>query len=266
MRRHALCLFLASSLVTGCASRPENSGKASSQDVTGTRHAGCFGAEYAADKGAYDWKQEIPAGPVVAPDDKRADAPFQRVFVRDHPLGTPPEISRIQKGLVANFVGLFINDGMESWTAVDLDRMEVVSVARRIYDKRAALSRPFGDPVFPAYDRTTIVRKWSDGHRTEMEVVSRAPIQPAAAEAFVCVANAVWEQPKQPHQQVFISDAAPGSAEMSLFDRAQEGGRTYLYEKTEPRFGASRLCFLGASKPAEIRLADGQTRRRGKIE
>ncbi len=60
----------------------------------------------------------------------------------------PPEIARIKRGYVSSFVGAFINDGLESWFGVDLDRMEAVSVQRHIYDKRAEQIKPFIEPTF----------------------------------------------------------------------------------------------------------------------
>jgi hypothetical protein len=231
-------------LVTGCAAggpspQPGVPSPATTLLSASAANPRCFDEPYAAVKVGYNSRQEIQADPgaeTAAGTSANGGAPFQRVYVQAHPLGDPPEISRIQRGVVSNFVGLFINDGLVHWDGVDLDRMEMVSVARRIYDKRASFSRPFGDPEFLDFDKSTIVRTWSDDQRIEMEVVSRSSLTPQQIQAFVCVANAVWRQPPRDLRSMpMMTDAAPGSNVLHLFDRAHDRGRTYLYEKDEFR-------------------------------
>jgi len=119
------------------------------------------------------------------------------ILIMDHPLGVPPEIARVRRGITSQFVGAFINDGLENWDAVDLDRKVTISVQRRIFDKRAEFTKQFGDPVFPDFalksmPRFIFGRKWASDQRTEEEVVVIEPLTSAAAEAVVCTANAVW--------------------------------------------------------------------------
>jgi len=59
-----------------------------------------------------------------------------RIVLRDRELSVPPEIQRIRRGYVESFTGTFINDGLEHWDGVDLDRNLVVVVQRRIHDQR----------------------------------------------------------------------------------------------------------------------------------
>ncbi len=123
------------------------------------------------------------------------------ILIVDKPLGEPPEIVRIRRGLTSHFVGGFVNDGLESWQAVDLDKKISISVQRRVFDKHAKLTRLFGDPVFPDFvskmtPRPIYARKWSSDQRTEEEVVNISTLKPDAEEAFVCAANPIWVRPR----------------------------------------------------------------------
>lgn len=59
------------------------------------------------------------------------------------PLPEPPEIARVQRGLVSHFIGEFTNDGLESWSAIDLDRRTPgCSTARSMAARRPISANP----------------------------------------------------------------------------------------------------------------------------
>jgi hypothetical protein len=154
-----------------------------------------------------------------------------RVLVQSQPLDAlPPEIARIQRGLVKRFVGKFVKDGMQSWSGVDLDRLLAVSVERRVFDRRAHLPRPVADPEFPPREQSAFARKWSEPERTEVEVVSSFPISLAEAQAFVCAANREWAA-KGPIPDEDPDDLAHGATDFFLLDRRREQDVSYRYAK-----------------------------------
>ena len=117
------------------------------------------------------------------------------------PFRSPPlEIATIQRGASTEFIGGFINDGMASWTGVDLDGREIIRITRTVWDKRASLTRPFEFPSPDKYPAETVVRKWTseDGNRKELEIVQRSPLRAEEIQAFVCLANIEWAQPRHP--------------------------------------------------------------------
>jgi hypothetical protein len=117
------------------------------------------------------------------------------------PFRTPPlEMATIQRGAFTEFIGGYINDGLASWTGVDLDSREIVSIRRTVWDKRSAMSRHFEFPPPGKYPAETVVRKWTseDGNRKELEIVQRSPLRPEEIQAFVCMANIEWAQSRQP--------------------------------------------------------------------
>jgi hypothetical protein len=153
--------------------------------------------------------------------------------------------------MMAHFVGASINDGIVTWDALDLDRMEAISIRRRIYDKRAKLTKPFGEPSFPDWDKRSFVRKWSDEQRTEMEIVSRWRLDFDQAEAFVCVANGAWSASLQDKKQGSMITDAFADARF-LFDRRNEGSAIFIYERGYSRGGpldvVSHEIFTSAPK------------------
>ncbi len=81
-----------------------------------------------------------------------------------------------------------------SWFGVDLDRMEVISVQRHIYDRRATLTKPFIDPSFQSWDHRSFVRKWfsSGGCRPQVmsgnapfcDIVAQSPVYCTGTHVF----------------------------------------------------------------------------------
>jgi hypothetical protein len=167
----------------------------------------------------------------IALDDQPGEA-GKLVFL-NHPLDlVPPEIARIRRGLVNYFTGKFVKDGLYTWAAVDLDRLMAVSVERRVFDLRAHQSRAVGDPVFTRLEHLNFARKWSDGQRTEVEVISVFPIALGEAQSFVCEANRVWLEKAQPPKDEDPSyQMSDGVTQTFLLDYRQQQGVAYKFIK-----------------------------------
>lgn len=147
--------------------------------------------------------------------------PAPRLQMSSGPLQSPPEIERVARGFVVHWVGGFINDGYETWSAIDLDRGLVVSIDRRVYDKRAIQTQPFGDPVFSPNDPYSYARKWTSQDRTEAEVVSISELEPDDARAFVCLANAEWDLPQVAPELFAQGPTDTLTSERNLLDRSE---------------------------------------------
>src|SRR5262245_60201782 len=102
---------------------------------------------------------------------------------------TPPvEIEAIARGVYAETIGLFINDGFAEWVGVDLDKSEIVEVQRFAGRELGAAPRAGSDP-------NVTRRETRDGDRHTIDIVRRAPLAADAAGDIVCGANAVWAAP-----------------------------------------------------------------------
>lgn len=196
----------------------------------------CFGALYGSEKRDYAGRQQIGRAPQVRPQAtnlRNLPLPSPRIQVQSTTLGTPPEIQRIERGYVTSWVGGFINDGLMSWSGIDLDRREAISVIRRIYDTRAKLSRPFGEPVFDEWDHVSIARTWSTDQRTETEVVKRRSLEPNELTAFVCIANGAWgvrQKSALDLMETIPTDTLANNA--TLQDRTEENGAVFSYSRS----------------------------------
>jgi hypothetical protein len=167
-----------------------------------------------------------------------------KILLQTQPLETlPPEIARIQRGMVKRFVGKFINDGQMSWSGVDLDRLMAVTVERRVFDRGAHQPRPVPDPRLSAQGDSTFARKWSDAERTEVEVVSTFPINPAEAVAFVCAANPEWAD-KNPLPADDSDAISEGATDFFLLDQRQDQEFSYRYSKPV-QLGEALAIVLG---------------------
>jgi len=200
----------------------------------------CFGALYAGEKRDYMQRQQVDRAPLRRPQATHLNGvapPSPRIQIQPANLGTPPEIQRIERGYVTNWVGGFINDGNMSWNGIDLDRHEVISVVRRVYDTRAIQTRPFGDPVFTDWDHSSFARKWSDDQRIEMEVVTLRNLRPEEIQAFVCIANGAWGAPQKSPLELLL--ARPSDTQIDnaiLLDRTEENGAVISYmRRAQPR-------------------------------
>lgn len=203
----------------------------------------CFDRDYAHEK--KDASAAVKAAVARPADKDDSDSEDGLVLQESAPLPEPPEITRVQRGLVSHFIGEFTNDGLESWSAIDLDRNTLISVQRRIYDVRARRSHPFSDPKLPAERHAghIFARKFSSTGRTELEVVSTVRVDPQAMQAFICVANASWAAPaaKMPE----ISD---GSQDTRLLDRESMGGKSTYFSKSVSFTGPLGFVFGAMAK------------------
>jgi hypothetical protein len=189
----------------------------------------CFDRPYALEKAAAG--NQVSTEQMTATsalDDDDVPKNDRHLLLRTQELPTPPEITRIRRGFVQNFTGAFINDGLQHWDGVDLDRKLVVVVQRRTHDDRAPMSHSFADPTFPAAYHHGIIfaRKFSTDIRQEVEVVSVQPADAAVLEAFVCVANAAWAAPPTP-----LPMTSDGFLFSQLFDAKSQGQQRVLYRK-----------------------------------
>lgn len=168
----------------------------------------------------------------IALDDHPSDA--GKLLILNHPLDPlPPEIARIRRGLVKRFIGKFIRDGETTWSGVDLDRLLAVSVERRVFDLRAHQSREVPDPVFGQPEQLSFARKWTDGQRTEIEVIKVFPISLPEAQILVCAANPVWAEKKPlPEQEDLSGELSDGVTDVFLLDYRQQQDVSYKYSKT----------------------------------
>lgn len=98
----------------------------------------------------------------------------------------PDEIARMSRGVYAESIGLFVNDGLASWLAVDIDRREIVEV------RRFAGPHLKNAPPVSAPDANHYRREIKTDRQNWIEVVRRAPLTPAPLEEIVCLANALW--------------------------------------------------------------------------
>ena len=186
---------------------------------------------------------EVKSGPVqrsmtqssteavaIASDDHPSDA--GKLIVLDHPLEPLPlEVARIRRGVVKRFTGKFIKDGVIAWSAIDLERLVAVSVERRIFDFRTHQSRPVPDPLFSRVEQLSFARKWSDGQRTEVEVVKVLPITLVEAQLFVCAANPAWADKNPPSEDADTGELSEGVTDVILLDHRQAQGLSYKYIK-----------------------------------
>jgi hypothetical protein len=167
----------------------------------------------------------------IAADDHPSDA--GKLLVLDHQLDPlPAEIARIRRGIVKRFTGKFIKDGTVAWSGLDLERLVAVSVERRVFDIRAHLSRQVPDPVFRQTEQLAFARKWTDGHRVEVEIVEVFPITLVEAQLFVCAANPVWADKKPlPDEEDPSGEMSAGVTDVFLLDRREEQDVSYKYSK-----------------------------------
>lgn len=165
----------------------------------------------------------------IAADDHPADA--GKLLVLNHPLEPlPPEIARIRRGVVKRFTGKFVQDGVLAWSALDLERLVAVSIERRVFDFREHHSRPVPDPKFSKVEQLSFARKWTDGQRTEVEVVAVFPVTVVEAQLFVCAANPAWAS-KEPLGDDDTDEMSAGVTDVFLIDRRQSQGLAYNFNK-----------------------------------
>lgn len=238
-----ICVALASLLcltivLSGCAESPgKQPGPTSTrgtqvstdEEVLCSRHAYGEVKYGVVDRSAKTTGAEMEIAASAATSDPAAAG---KILVQTQPLAAlPPEIERIQRGLVKRFVGKFVKDGLLTWSGIDLDRRVAVAIERRVFDTRAHQPRQVSDPQFTRRGEPTFARKWSQAGRTEVEVVSIFPINLVEARAFVCAANPVWAE-KGPLPAEDADEMAEGETDFFLIDRRREQDVSYRYTKT----------------------------------
>jgi hypothetical protein len=242
------CLIFFTNFLAGCAGSP-----AKRPASTGAREApastdmelSCSHHPYGEVKNGTVSKSVIATDAESAATGAGADvSDAGKILLQNRPLDAlPPEIARIQKGMVKRFVGRFVNDGLLTWSGVDLDRRVAIAIERRVFDRRAHRPRQVSDPQFSRQRGATFARKWSEAGRTEVEVVSIFPISPVEAQAFVCAANPPWaSKAALPDQDP--DEMADGDTDFFLLDRQAEQGVSYRYTKTIP-LGEGLAVVLG---------------------
>lgn len=210
----------------------------------------CYGTPYAEQKTGFDGKSSIfgrTADNVPKSQPAPPRAPVERIILQTNRLQTPPEIAAIERGYTHHWVGGFINDGLATWSGIDLDRRLSINVQRRVWDARAQLSRRFMDPVFTEYDRYSFARKWASETRVETEVVQIKSLDQNDITVFVCVANGAWAFRLPDPRMHFgrMSDTLVNDT--ILYDRQFEKGEGVLYRKTmnlaPPKFAMNSESF-----------------------
>jgi hypothetical protein len=232
--RAALAAFLAATaLLSGCSS-PQRPGEKKGHLIQPPTTEGPFCAQHPfGDVKSGDVQHSMAQSstePVaIASDDHPSDA--GKLLVLNHPLEPLPlEVARIRRGMVKRFTGKVIKDGVTAWSAIDLERLVAVSVERHVFDYRTHQSRQVVDPIFSQVEHLDFARKWSDGQRTEVEVVKVFPITLVEAQLFVCAANPAWAD-KSPAGVDDTDDLSDGITDVFLLDRRQAQDLTYKYIK-----------------------------------
>lgn len=237
-------LILAGLSLAACSNGPSAGPTSSARlaDLISTPHCGAdpYGAKKTDARVG-----TLPMAPPQDPIDYRAGV----ILIVDHPLGEPREIASVRRGLTFYFAGAFVNDGLKSWQAVDLEKKIVISVQRRIFDKRAH-TRSFGDPTFPAYVSNMTpppiyARKWSDAQRTEEEVITINNLMPDAEEAILCISNLAWGTPRiRPGTFPMATDTFASNFTLLDFDSDSKKS----FEKAAPPSGALDWLFRRVSE------------------
>jgi hypothetical protein len=225
-----MILTMACSVV--CAEKNGSAQIVATQPVSRDVH--CFNQGYAMNKSGDAASEAVVGDDAAAGDDLPQND--GKILQRAQPLMPPPEIKRIRRGYVSHFVGEFRNNGMESWTAVDLDRGIAVSVQRRVHDKRVEQSRAAAEPKFGVHGAFghSFARKFVGDGRSEVETVATERMDKLTLEAFTCVANAAWAAPTPEGQ----FNAADGMVESHLEDMHVDSGRITTYAKRVPSMTA----------------------------
>jgi hypothetical protein len=253
MNRSLIAIFLAL-LSGGCisdsggqTSQNQSLGRAKSDDP-----ANCLGVGYANQKvAALKGELREPIPPPSSTNMRPTISEDTRIQFQDKQLPSlPPELLHVQRGATQSWVGGFINDGLSSFTAIDLDRNVAISISRRTRALRPGDSAPLAKwpaPSFARYDTTSFVRSYSGERMEEMEVVTTAELEYGQREAFVCIANALWNATPDPNP-VMPTDTLQQSG--TLHDRIREGGKWFAFQKSYEMHGPLSIVF-GSAFPSQ---------------
>lgn len=249
----AALVVLLAALLGGCTapagqpSHPRSAGPPESADP-----ANCLGVGYAPQKVAAA-KMELrdPVPPASRTPVLPSISEDNRIQVQDKPLSSyPAELARVQRGATEFWAGAFINDGLESFRTIDLDRNVAISISRRTRALRPGDSAPLAKlpaPSFIRYDSTSFVRSFSSDRLEQMEVVTTAQLQYDQVQAFVCIGNALWNAIPDPNPMM-PSDTLQQSG--TLYDRGLEGGKWFAFRKGYQMQGPLSVIF-GSAFPGQ---------------
>lgn len=98
----------------------------------------------------------------------------------------PEEIMRVRDGVVTDFVGAFVNDGLSGWTAYDAQRQLFVSVRRKLLTETSGMPSPGTGEYLRLID---------NGGRRYAEIVRIVAAGTEAMAAVTCAANRAWRAP-----------------------------------------------------------------------
>jgi hypothetical protein len=114
---------------------------------------------------------------------------------------------------------MFLNDGLETWSGLDLDRMLGVKALLDWNRKN--------DPVFNDWDTASFARRYTVGERRVTEVVHLLPLRLHDLGLFLCAANAAWASPYVVGEPWRQTETAV--LELFLLDRMIEQDETIFY-------------------------------------
>jgi hypothetical protein len=121
------------------------------------------------------------------------------------PSHAPAEIRRLQRGIVSEYTGMFVNDGIGRWVAIDLasSQLSIVDVFAGKHFGAAAEKLAAMKPHDAGYGRRRGL-----GPSEVIEFVTVQPVPPAAMRDLVCDANALWTSKQETPPAIRISDSA----------------------------------------------------------
>lgn len=129
------------------------------------------------------------------------------------PSHVPAEIRRLQRGIVSEYTGMFVNDGIGRWVAIDLASSQLLVVEVFAGKRFSAAAERLA--AMKPHD-TGYGRRRSLGSTEIIEFVTVQPVQPDMLQSLICDANALWTAQQEAPPTVRISDS---SNKLYLIDR-----------------------------------------------
>ena len=152
--------------------------------------------------------RSCPSGPFSA--DQRPIIRSKIDLIQGSNQSDPPEISRVQNGVVSYYIGELVNSGVHTWYAYDADRWLLISVLR--YDK------PFlaAQPKINRRRHDQFVRfTRSAGYRHSEDVtLLRATVD--QAKKLACLMNDSWHSKAPPSDDRFRNMPTDTADQQSL--------------------------------------------------
>jgi hypothetical protein len=160
------------------------------------------------------------------------------------PSHAPAEIRKLQRGIVSEYTGMFVNDGIGRWVAVDLasSQLTIIDVFAGKHLGTAAEKLAAMKSHDAGYGR-----RRSLGSTEVIEFVTVQPVQPAVMRTIVYDANGLWAAKQETAPAIRISD---GATKLYLIDRGDvkvlggpggfDGGALRLHDRLNEMAGARR--------------------------